>query len=222
MFKTMSTETKVLGIIGILTAVLVLSGVFFLSNNNSNAPVAQNPGAAVDMSLLTANASHSVTFSDAKVSIIEFADYQCPACAVYYPELEQIKKEYEGKVNIYFRHFPLPMHGFARTAAKAAEAAGEQGKFWEMTSLLFSKQDEWTKAPTESFIKYAKELALDEKAFTELLNSSKYDGRIEQDLKDGTAAGVDSTPTIFINDKKLTIAPTATNLRKEIDAILNK
>lgn len=220
----MSTENKVLGIIGIVTAILVFGGVFFLSKNNTSAPSASNSGTtSTSMATLTANAAHSITFSDAKVTITEFADYQCPACAMYNPEIEKIKQEYNGKVNFYFRHFPLPMHGFARTAAKAAEAAGEQGKFWEMNTLLFSRQDTWSKgAPTESFINYAKELGLDEKAFTEMLNSSKYDGRIEQDIKDGEAAGVDSTPTVFINDKKMTQAPTATNLRKEIDSILNQ
>lgn len=217
----MNNETKILGIIGLVTAIIVFGGVFFLSRNNTSSPSAQNPGAPVEMSLLTANAAHSITFSDAKVTITEFADYQCPACAQYYPEMKQIQKEYEGKVNFYFRHFPLPMHGFARTAAKAAEAAGEQNKFWEMTELLFARQESWTQNPTESFIGFAKELGLDEKAFTELLNSNKYDSRIEQDIKDATALSVNSTPTIFINDKKITTAPTAQNLRTEIDKILN-
>lgn len=219
--KSMSTETKVLGIIGIITAILVFGGVFFLSKGNSGQS-SQSAGTTANMATLTANASHSKTFSDAKVTITEFADYQCPACAMYYPQIKQIQKEYDGKINFYYRHFPLPQHGFARTAIKAAEAAGEQNKFWEMSELLYTRQESWTQNPTESFMSYAKELGLDEKAFAEMLNSSKYDGRIEQDLKDANAVGVDSTPTIFINDKKMTTAPTVTNLKKEIDALLNQ
>jgi len=217
----MNNESKVLSIIGIITAIIVFGGVYFLSRNNTSSPSAQNPTAPVEMALLTANAPHNITFSDAKVTITEFADYQCPACAKYYPEMKQIQKEYEGKVNFYFRHFPLPMHPYSRNAAKAAEAAGEQNKFWEMSELLFARQESWAQNPKQSFMTFAKELGLDEKAFSELLESSKYDGRIEQDIKDATALNVNSTPTIFINDKKMTIEPSASNLRIEIDKILN-
>src|SRR5581483_190972 len=99
-----------------------------------------------DSTVLTRNANHKITSTNTKVTIIEFADFQCPACGQAHPALKQILEEYKGKVTFIYRHFPLPQHQNAILAAKASEAAGEQGKFWEMHDMLYEKQNEWSES----------------------------------------------------------------------------
>ena len=110
--------------------------------------------------------------------------------------VEQIKKEYDGKVNIYFRHFPLPMHGFARTAAKAAEAAGEQGKFWEIHDLIFRT----TPRDTVEFLGLAERIGVDKnKLLNCLRNSSAIQNQIGTNISQLNASHVNVTPTLIVD-----------------------
>ena len=139
------------------------------------------------------------------VSIIIYGDYQCPACAAYEPVLKRLESEYAGKVAFVFRNFPLyQAHPNAEIAAKAAEAAALQGKFWEMHDMLYAKQTEWSGKSTGSvvenyFSKYAAAIGLDMQKFNTDINSDTVKEKIFRDLNGGNAAEVDHTPTFFIN-----------------------
>jgi protein-disulfide isomerase len=149
--------------------------------------------------------------SNAKVTIIEFSDYQCSYCERFYSQtFSQIKTNYidTGKVKFVYRDFPLSsIHPMAQKAAEASECADEQGKFWEYQDTLFSKQDEWTTADTTADLTklkdYAKGLSLDSSKFDTCLDSGKYQKEVEKDEQDGIAAGVQGTPAFFINGQLL-------------------
>lgn len=138
---------------------------------------------------------------EAKIKIEEFSDFECPACGLAFKVYQPVFLEYSDKIQIAFRHFPLPMHRNAMKAAQAAEAAGSQDKFWEYHDLLFGKQAEWSKAlnPTRFFIDYAKSLELDEKRFEEDLESKEIKQKIEKDFEEGEKIGISATPTFVIN-----------------------
>jgi protein-disulfide isomerase len=164
------------------------------------------------------------SMGDAKapVTIIEFSDFECPFCGRYVTQTyPQIKKDYvdTGKVRIVFRDYPLPFHSNAQKAAEAAECADDQGKFWEMHSKLFSNQQALSVANLK---KYAGELALDQTKFDECLDSGKHAAEVQQDLADGSAAGVSGTPSFFVNGMLLVGAQPYSEFKKLIDAELAK
>lgn len=132
----------------------------------------------------------------APVTIVEFTDFQCPACAAMHPIIEEVLKSYGDKVRLVIRDFPLAIHPNARKAAEAANAAHAQGKFFEYASLLFQRQNSLDPA---SLKKYASELGLDRARFDAELDKGTYAAEVQNDLVDGENYGVDQTPTIFIN-----------------------
>jgi protein-disulfide isomerase len=141
--------------------------------------------------------------ADAKIQIVEFSDFQCPACRVAEPPLRQIFTVYAGKVRFIFKHYPLRMHEWAKPAAVAAECAGRQGKFWEYHDRLYDKQDEWTNDKAEDFLTgYAKDLKLDVPAWQACRQDPTATASYEADMKDGDNAWVGATPTFFINGRR--------------------
>ncbi|MFI5361505.1 MAG: DsbA family protein [Elusimicrobiota bacterium] len=140
---------------------------------------------------------------DAKVTIIEFSDFQCPACRYAEAPLHQIFTVYDGRIRFVFKHFPLRMHQWAKPGALAAECAGRQGKFWEYHDRLYDKQDAWTNEKAEDFlIGYAKDLKLDVPAWQACRQDPSATASYETDMKDGDDAWVGSTPTFFINGRR--------------------
>ncbi|MEK6282508.1 MAG: thioredoxin domain-containing protein [Acidobacteriota bacterium] len=137
----------------------------------------------------------------APVTIIAFTDYQCPSCASTQPVLEKLLNEYEGRVRLVVRDFPLEQHKDAFKAAEAAEAAREQGKYWEYTALLLQNQPA---LGVESLKQYAGKLGLDRQKFDAALDSSKFAEKVQRDLWEGVGYGVNSTPALFINGRRLT------------------
>ena len=139
--------------------------------------------------------------SGAAYTIVEYGDLQCPDTAVSEPELMEILQEMEEKVRLVYRHFPLAdIHAHAYLAAEATEAAGAQGKFWEMREMLLENQDHLDRA---SVAEYAKELKLDLARFERDLDSHAFAGKIDADVQSGLRAGVEQTPTLFLNDSML-------------------
>ncbi len=140
---------------------------------------------------------------DAKVTIIEFSDFQCPFCRRFWSEtLPLIKERYiqTGKARLVYRDFPIDsIHPFARKAAEAAECADEQGKFWEYHDALFADFDSWQQPGTEAFKRIAQDLGLEATGFAACVDSEKYAQEVEKDLHDGSRAGITGTPTFFIN-----------------------
>jgi len=152
----------------------------------------------------------------ATVSVVEFTDFQCPACAAMHPVLEEVQKVYKEKVRFVVRDFPLTMHANARKAAEAANAAQAQGKFFEYTALLFKRQKA---LDVPSLKKYATEIGLNRAAFDAALDSGKYAAEVQHDVSDGEVYGVNSTPTIFVNGVVLRTL-SAEALRAAIDRAL--
>ncbi len=149
----------------------------------------------------------------APVTIVEFTDFQCPACAAMHPVLEEVLKSYGNKVRFVVRDFPLTQHENARKAAEAANAANAQGKFFEYASLLFKNQKALDVA---SLKKYASDLGLNRARFDAELDRGVYTAEIKKDLEDGELYGVGSTPTIFVNGVQLRVL-SAEGLREAID-----
>jgi protein-disulfide isomerase len=142
---------------------------------------------------------------NAPVTLEEFADFQCPSCGVYYPELKKIEGEYGDRLRVIFRENPLlPMHQYALVAAQAAEAAALQGRFWEMHDKLYENQKIWSESKdvVPLFVDYAKQIGLDVDRFMRDLNGEVVAVRIFQDGKRSHALGVSATPTFFVNGKE--------------------
>jgi len=194
----MTSEAKILSGLGIVTVLIVVLGAYFMGGSTPNKPTQ-----AVDQKILIKQDSHKITAKKTQVTLVEFADFQCPACQASHPIVKQLLVEYKDSLTFVFRQYPLPMHKNSMKAANAAESAGAQKKFFEMNDLLFDNQTEWGESnkPEEFFEKYAKKLDLDLDKFNEELKTKKYEARIKADQADGNTLGVNSTPTFFINGK---------------------
>ena len=140
--------------------------------------------------------------ADAPVTIVAFTDYQCPSCAAIHPELERLVKEYGDKVRLVTRDFPLSQHTEAFKAAEAAEAARDQGKYWEYIQILLHNQSALT---VDKLKGYASELALDRTKFDSALDSGKFAESVQRDIEDGMKLGINGTPTIFINGRRVSV-----------------
>ena len=160
--------------------------------------------------------------ANAKVTIIEFSDFECPFCSRFYTQTEiQLRKDYvdTGKVRLVYRDFPLSsIHPNAQKAAEASECADEQGKFWEYHDLLFVKQESW--AGTDgitAFKQYAKDLGLNSGQFDSCLDTGKYASETEKDFQDGSNAGVSGTPSFFVNGEQVVGAQPYSVFKQLID-----
>jgi protein-disulfide isomerase len=157
--------------------------------------------------------------TNAKITLVEFADYECPHCKRFQPVLRQILDEFHGEVKLYFKHYPLPHHTTARLAAEAAVAAQKQGKFWPYEEKLWANQDNLTPAELE---KYAKETGLDLAKFRQDIESPVTKARVQKDRADGSTVGISSTPTLFINGREYSDPRDTESLREWIKEELSK
>lgn len=168
---------------------------------------------------------HERGLASAPATIEEFGDFQCPPCASLHPELKKIEAEYGPRLRVVFRHLPLQqIHKNAAAAAQAAEAAGRQGRFWQMHDMLYEKQKAWESATDVRplLASYARDLGLDVERFTNDLNSGEVNNRIRADLLRADSLGVTGTPTLFLNGREVTL-PSANpmqHLRGQIDAAI--
>lgn len=218
----MSSEMKALLGIGAATILILIGGVFVMSKS---APSTKTPtNQKVDKAILIKKDSYAVGNPKSKVAVVEFADFQCPACASAQPVVKRIIEDYTGKVYFQFRHYPLPQHRNAKLSAYVAEAAGAQGKFWEMHDMLYENQDEWGESnkPMEFFESYATKLKLDIEKLKEQIKKEDISKKIDRDIQDGGVAGVNSTPTFFVNGIQFRGVPQYADLQKLIDQELKK
>lgn len=153
---------------------------------------------------------------NAAVTIVAFTDYQCPSCASMHPALERVVKENAGKVRLVTRDFPLSQHAEAFKAAEAAEAAREQGKYWEYIAVLMRNQ---SSLGVEKLKSFATELGLDRSRFDTALDSGKFAEMVQRDVEDGMKLGLTGTPSLFINGRRVT-AKTYEDLKASVDAAL--
>jgi protein-disulfide isomerase len=158
--------------------------------------------------------SPTVGPESAKVSIVAFSDFQCPFCSRAVPTLEQVEKEYGDKVRIVFKHLPLAMHPKAPAAHAAAEAAHQQGKFWEMHDRIFGNQREMS---PERYVQYATEIGLDLERFQKDVESVDVKKRIEADTSEAARLNVRGTPAFFINGRYLSGAQPFETFKQRID-----
>ncbi|MCX7807810.1 MAG: DsbA family protein [Deltaproteobacteria bacterium] len=154
----------------------------------------------------------------APVTLAIFSDFECPFCGRAHPIIREILREFEGKVRVIFFNYPLSSHIHAMPAARAAIAAGNQGKFWEMHDLLFDHQDALSE---EDLSRYARQLGLDMERFRADMRSEETQKRIEADRNLGRAIGVDHTPTIFINGRRFeeSLTSLASYLRETLESL---
>lgn len=218
-------KKQVFILIGIAVVVIGLGTVLFLKGNGA-APA--EVGKPVDGSKLIRDNSQMTGKVNAKVTLVEFADFQCPACAAIHPLLKQVLEKYKDNpdFNFVFRNFPLrTIHANAGISAEAAEAAGEQGKFWEMHDAIYENQAAWSTLPDpiSNFVLYATSInGLDVEKFKTSLTSHKFLSIVKADEQDGNDLGVNSTPTFYINGEKLSGFSKLEDFTSKIDEALSK
>lgn len=190
------------GFIALVVIITIIAT--FMSGSQSSSSSSFN---ATKTSAVTTS-DHQRGNANAKVTLIEYGDFECPACGEYEPLVEQLYQQYGNQVLFVFRNFPLyQIHPFAMIGAQAAEAAGLQGKYWEMHDLLYKDQSQWTADTTLSsdavvskyFDQYAQSLGLNVAQFDTDINSAAVKNKVQADLALGNAAQIDHTPTFFIN-----------------------
>lgn len=189
----LTSETKILlAIVGVTALIIALASL-----------VLTKPAPVLSRSDLILANSHTVGNAQAKAYLVEFSDFECPACGAAQPTVSAIVNQYKSKMLFVYRHFPLSIHPFAEKAAEAAEAASAQGKFWEMHDLLFANQDKFSDS---EFDVLAKQLNLDMTKFDADMKNGTYANRVNEDITAGTQFGINATPTFFLNGKQLDIA----------------
>jgi len=199
----MSLNTRIsVGIAAAFAAVVAILLVANAAGSDDNPPAA----AAVDERLVRPDSHKLNVAADNKVTFVEFLDFECESCRAAYPAVEQLRRDYAGRVTFVVRYFPIPSHFNAERAARAVEAAAKQGKFEQMYRKMYETQTEWgeQRVPADDrFRGYAKELGLDLTAYDQAYADPATLERIRRDVADGEALGVSGTPTFFLNGKKL-------------------
>lgn len=207
----------------IVIIIAAIGGIIFLTGDKADAPTDTN-GAQLS--------EHKYGDGQKGVTLIEYGDFECPACGAYYPIVKQIKEEFKTDITFQFRNFPLTqIHKNAFAAHRAVEAASKQGKFWEMHDLLYESQQTWgasygyTQANAiTSFESYAEQLGLDMFKFKKDYASAEVNNVINADIKAGQAINATSTPTFVLDGKKIETNPRDADAFKKLieDAIKAK
>ena len=189
-------QGKVIG--GIIIIIIALFAYYFYATKGVDT--------TTPAEIVVSDTDHIRGALDGKITLVEFGDFQCPACGAYEPLVRKLVVDNAGILKVVFRHFPLtPIHQNALLAAKASESAGLQGKFWEMHDILYDKQSEWSGAlnARDIFINYASILKLDQAKFISGLENKSIEEKILAEFKEGVKLGVQGTPTFFVNGKKI-------------------
>ena len=207
-------EKRFWAIIGVI--IVVFAGILWFSGQKEEKKDAENKVAAT---------SHVKGKVDSSVKFVEYGDFQCPYCAQYYPIVEQVVAKYQDKISFQFRNYPLSQqHQNAVSAARAAEAADMQGKYWEMYAVLFQNQQSWSASNTVRtvFEGYAKQLGLNAAEFKKDFASEAVNDRINADKAAFNKLGLrKSTPTFILNGKQIS-AVSVDEFSKLIDEALKK
>jgi protein-disulfide isomerase len=217
----LATFYVLLGIIAVVGVGIVGAIALRGSAPTTTAPITTLPAAINAPTGRTSDGFYYKGSPDAPVKVVEYADFQCPACAQFATRLEgTLNKAYieSGKVQLIYHEFPLPQHANAVKSAEAARCAGDQGKFWQMHDLLFSRQNEWENAgnPTRLFGNYATALGLNQQAFSSCLATGTYTKAVTEAGTVAQTAGIQQTPTFVVGGKQVF----ANDLQAAIDAAL--
>lgn len=223
-------------IIGIVAVFAVLGAIYFIkfrepekktaSNTSNKSTAASTASAALAKAPAGAVPPNMLGSPTAAVVLEEFADYQCPTCATMHPVMKEVTAAYGSKIKFIYRSFPLiQIHDKAYDAAVAAEAAGIQGKFWDMQNQLFQNQKSWASSPEykKLFEDYAKLIGLDVEKYKNDVAGLAAKSRVDADLTRARGAQVNSTPSLFINGNLVPFEQmNAQSLKQLIDAELQK
>jgi protein-disulfide isomerase len=211
-------KSKTAPLLLIVAAVAIAGGIaLYLSRQGTTAadPDAKNVASAQGNGRIRGAA-------DAPITLVEYGDYQCPTCGLYHPIVTELLSRYTGKLKLEYHHFPLiQIHPNAMMASWAAEAAADQGKFWEMHDLLYLRQSEWSPSPNAEalFVQYAIQLGLDSNAFQQSIRSPVTHERVLADVRKGSAI-VQGTPTFVLNGELIRDLPGLQGLVDRIDRLL--
>ncbi len=201
---------EVRNLAGIAAIVLVIGSIgFYLYRQSSQTPAPANNDVN---EALVRDDSPMLGPENAKVTIVEFLDPECESCAAFAPAVKRVMKEFEGNTRLVIRY--MPFHRNSRIAASYLEAAGEQGKYWEMMDKMFENQDQWGEIhgpgphpvrpePTSLFEKWAGEIGLNIEQLRASSQEKKHMEKVDRDAADGRKLGVRGTPTIFVNGRRL-------------------
>jgi protein-disulfide isomerase len=221
----MRKEIKILVLIGVAVVIAAMIGARYYRESLQS----ERKSTAANSPLVRPD-SPSLGLADAPVTLVEFLDPECESCRAFYPTVKRILKDYDGKVRLVVRY--MTFHQNSALAATFTEAAGEQGKYWEMQETLFRRQPEWGErhgephatpsvSPAPLFEKYATELGLDVEKIKSAVAQNRYAAKLERDRSDGQSLGVTQTPTFFVNGRRLARF-SEQDLRSLIDGELGK
>ena len=224
----MLKDKFVLSIIGV-TVLIMAGAVFYFSklepSSNAN-PNATTPVSEEKQKLLEVVADDYIKGNkDASVTLVEYLDFECEACGAYYPLVKQLSEEFKTEVRFVNRYFPLPGHKNSMTAATAVEAAGRQGKYWEMNDILFENQRSWGEKQSPDpviFEGYAQQIGLNMDQYKKDVKSKEVSERVNRDKTSGTQLGVNGTPSFFLNGEKIPNPKTIDDFKTFIQAAILK
>jgi protein-disulfide isomerase len=201
-------------LIGIVTVGVFVTIIFAASKNPSKGPSLQE---IKDEQFIT-DSTAIIGPRDSKVVLVEFSDFECPACKAFHPTMQSLIDKYKDRVLFAYKHFPLPQHRNARSAAIAAIAAQEQGSFWNYADKLFDAQPDFSR---EKFIQLAGELNLDKDKFNQALDNADLAKRVDDDLAQANRLGLAQTPSFILNNKLMSLTAFE-DLEKQLVAELEK
>ncbi|MBI3634113.1 MAG: DsbA family protein [Candidatus Yonathbacteria bacterium] len=199
----MDTQKRIIVWVSVILVVgITIFAIWNVATSPAETPSRNNQGLLMEQ---VNNTDWTKGSKNPKVTLVEYGDFQCPACGAYYPVVEKVLEEYKDRLSFTYRHFPLPQHKNALNASYAAEAAGKQGKFWEMYTMIFEHQSDWSEETNagKTFEGYAKSLNLDMIQFATDVNSSTTKDSVAHDKETGLSAGVNSTPSFYLNGKRM-------------------
>ena len=199
----MTRNTRIL-LTAFVIALMAVGVLVYQSSRDRGAPP---QAATADAGQLVRDNSHRLSsVPDSAVTFVEFLDFECEGCRAVHPAIEQLRSEYGGRVNFVIRHFPMSGHFNGERAARAVEAAAQQGKFEAMYKKMFETQGQWGEKQTpadEVFRTFAAELGLDMTAFDKAYRDPATAARVQLDVADGRALGVPGPPTFFLNGSRI-------------------
>jgi len=212
-------ENKIIIGIVIATLLLFIGGAFLMTQKDTKTN--QNTQSELEVN----DNDYIKGNKNANVTIIEYSDFECPACAAYYPLIQELSQTYTNDARFVIRYFPLMGHKNGFLSAYAVEASSKQGKYWEMYDILFQNQNNWggkESADITIFENYAKQIGLDVNQFKKDINSKEVKDRVNRDLASGKLAGVSGTPTFFINGEKIPNPKSLEDFKTFIDSAILK
>lgn len=202
----MTNQSKAATALGALVALAVVAMLFIVQSRGDDEPETVAAGSPEQSLLVREDSRLLGEEGSSGVTVVEFLDFECEACRAAYPAVEQLREEYAGEVTFVARYFPLPGHFNAERAARAVESAARQGQFEAMYQRMYETQASWGEAQVphdDLFRSFAEEIGLDMEQYDADYSSEEVAARVQRDVEDGLALGVQGTPTFYVDGEPL-------------------